>query len=86
MPLLYLFQCKYFIFTVVIVIYSTHICFLGDLIFLILINDPPLTSEEFKFIMYTDDTTYYSTFEFSCHQRNVKINEEFEKKDKKNVL
>ena len=36
---------------------------LGPLLFLIYINDFPLASRHFDFIMYADDTTLYTTIE-----------------------
>ena len=38
---------------------------LGPLLFLIYMNDIPNVSKIFKFILYADDTTLFSTIEFS---------------------
>ena len=52
---------------------------LGQLLFLIYINDFPLSSNFFKFIMYADDTTLYNQFdnaEIANHDIEFKINNE----------
>ena len=48
-------------------------------IFLIYINDFPLSSNFFKFIMYADDTTLYSQFDnarIANHDIELEINNE----------
>ena len=38
---------------------------LGPLLFLIYMNDTPLSSKLFKFILYAEDTTLFSAFDYS---------------------
>ena len=54
---------------------------LGPLLFLIYINDIPSSSDAFNFILYADDTTMFSTMDFSMSNLNCNdhINVELEK-------
>ena len=54
---------------------------LGPLLFLIYINDIPSSSEAFNFILYADDTTMFSTLDYSMQSINCddNINDELEK-------
>ena len=54
----------------------------SPLLFLIYINDFPLSSNFFKFIMYADDTTLYSQFDnarIANHDIELEINNELTK-------
>ena len=49
---------------------------LGPLLFLIYMNDIPQASSHFKFILYADDTTLFSTIQFQSTVANIDINQE----------
>ena len=50
---------------------------LGPLLFLLYINDLPLTSTKFNFLMYADDTTLYSNLDsFIGSSKEIEINKE----------
>ena len=56
---------------------------LGPLFFSIMINDLVNSSNKFKFLMYADDTTIHFNLEdFPLENREVPINDEFEKVNK----
>ena len=48
---------------------------LGPLLFLIYMNDIPNVSQAFRFILYADDTTLFSTIEYSIPIRTSKADE-----------
>ena len=48
---------------------------LGPLLFLIYMNDIPKVSKIFKFILYADDTTLFSTIEFSVPIERSNVNQ-----------